>query len=207
MFFSNPLNQQCLSIFVCRTCKQWLMLFSLCGAAGCATTSGGESPHGAEAQTPPRVYLEAAVLEVPREELAMLPPSVSELGARTDGSVLSAPHVLLEPEQRTVLSLGAGTSASGEAGAAPASWSLSVESSVLENGWVRVHFEIFEASDPDSKERAETTVKLLDRQVMFAPTELRAPAGKVVVLVAQPHVVRNRDDLHRILESKRNLPD
>jgi hypothetical protein len=137
------------------------------------------------------------MLLVPRDQLKNLPPVMSELASRTDGTVVSAPHVLLEadrPEEfRTPI---------GADEASAFTWRL--DAHPLADGTVRLGLGIVR-EEPD--EEASTTLVLSSGQVAILPTLFSAPDGKVLVLVLQPEVIRSDKDLARILEEKRELAE
>jgi len=144
-----------------------------------------------------RVYVEAVMLLVPREELKNLPPVVSELAARTDGTVVSAPHVLLEAGHPSVFEAPADSDAT-------TSFTWKLNGGVLADGAVQLGVGVTR-NEPD--EEASTTLVLSSGQIAILPTLFSAPRERILVLVLQPTVIRSAKDLKRMLDEKRELAE
>jgi hypothetical protein len=148
---------------------------------------------GKAQEQPERVYVEAVMLLIPRDELETLPPVMSELASRSDGTVVSAPHVLLEADRPEEFRTPIGTD---EASA----FTWRIDAHALADGTVRLGLGIVR-EEPD--EEASTTLMLSSGQVAILPTLFSAPDEKVLVLVLRPEVIRSDKDLERILDEKR----
>lgn len=140
---------------------------------------------------PTHVYIEAAVVAVDDRDLGSLGSSdISDIAARKDGSVRSAPHLLAEIGQPSRFSILGSTPGDGH------TWTFQPE--ILDDGRVKLAISLMTgASGP----RAHTTVVLEDRQTVFVPTNAAGP-GETWVLLARCQVVRDRGDLQAILEAK-----
>jgi hypothetical protein len=153
-------------------------------------------PREAEDQAE-RVYVEAVLLLVPRDELKNLPPVMSQLASRTDGTVVSAPHLLLEadrPEDFRAL-IGADRTSGF-------TWMLGAHA--LADGTVQLGVGVIR-KEPD--EEVSTTLVLDSGEIAILPTLFSAPEEKVLVLVLQPEIIRTDEDLERILGKKRQLAE
>ena len=177
-----------------------LILVALLGACRRSRPAAQPAPV-AEAVAPDtetqKIYVEAVMLRIPRDELHDLPPTLSELAARPYGTVLSAPHVLLE----------AGHPSRFEApldSDARTSFSWRLDARELADGTVQLGVGVTRR-EPD--EEVSTTLVLSSGQVAILPTLFTAPEEKVLVLVLQPEVIRTEDDLERILDEKRELAE
>ena len=146
---------------------------------------------------PTRVYIEAVMLLIPRGDLKTLRPVVPDLASRTDGAVMSAPHVLLEVGRPTAVNAPVDRSE-------PTRFTWKFDAAVTDDGKVRLGIGVTQVKPAGE---ATTTLVLNDGQVVILPTLLPAPEEQALVVVLQPRIIRTDQDLERILEEKRAHAD
>ena len=177
----------------CGTAMKWIVAracFLATFLVACQhSTPVEQPPPGTEAGEPheraERVSVEAVMLLVPCDQLRDLPPVMSDLASRTDGTVVSAPHILLEadhPEKLRTL-IGA-DQASGF------TWRLYAHA--LADGTVELGVGIIRK---ETDEEVSTTLMLNSGQVAILPTLFSAPDEKVFVLALQPDLIRTDQEL------------
>lgn len=175
------------------------ILVAVFSLQGCHAQGGGETPMGrgvpnCAPEGPPRVYIEAVMLQTSRSQMQSLPAAtVSELASRTDGTVVSAPHVIIEAGRPTTTVLLPGDAN----GTTEFLWRF--DAAVLDGDRVKLALGI---TGTGQDVVAETTLVIEDGQTAVLPTLLRGPEGEVVVVVLGPEVVRDNQDLQRILAGK-----
>jgi hypothetical protein len=175
-----------------------LCTVATCGVlalAGCASHGPAPAELAAQSAVAPRIYVEAVLLRVPNEQVGTLGGrSLADLASRRDGSVLGAPHALLDDRRQAQFAFGEPSPSDGEA----LSYHWTCEPSVLNDGRVRLGITIA----AEEVRLAHTTVVLADGQSVVAPTSAPGRPGEALVLVVRPEIVRSQEDLRAILDRK-----
>jgi hypothetical protein len=164
---------------------RFLVILGLVGvvaATACRVEPPSSGPANAEGT---RVFLEAVLLAAPVDD-ASLTEGLDRLAARTDGTVLAAPHVLLPEARSTPVEFGVGADS-------PADSVWWFEPLVSDDDRISLEVEHRDPSLP-----VHTTVLLTNGETVV----LALATAASTTLVLRAEVVHDQDDLQRILARK-----
>lgn len=181
--------------------RSTLVAFVTLFASACS--SAGPSASTAEADTTPRVFVEAMVFDVPSGGLTAVggadPNAMSfgDLAAQAGARYVVSPHVLATNDEITRMSRPTTFSKAPSAiDAAFASYRLDVKPHIIEPGRVRLGVD-FDLADKQMK----TTVEVEDKRVLFLPTEVTVE-DRHLWLVVRTNIVRNDGDLRALFDER-----
>lgn len=169
-------------------------------SVACATPMESSAPSAAPETAPPRVFVEALVLDVPSGGLAEIgidpsTASFDEIIARAGARHVSSPHAIVADGA----TMRPPRSASRTAEEATfEDYELAIEPRVVEHDRVRlgVDFAL------DGK-RASSTVVVASGQLIVLGTEIMID-GRRCVLLVRPNVIRSDADLDELAKRKAN---
>lgn len=169
----------------------------IASAAACASVP--EKDTAPPPEEPIRVFVEAVMMDVPRDQLGSLgDPSFREL-AQQEHAVFASPHVISEDGQSSELWIGSGV-------AKPQGSVSSFELATWRYRFLVIPFvqgdnvELdVELQCGDSKDNEiATTVRLDNGQRAILPTRI-TEGDRVLVLMLEPHIVRSTVALRQIM--------